>query len=226
MTKRITQPPKRSARPRPLTERGLARAVGVLTGVDPDLARVVECFGRPPLWGRAADFATLIHIILEQQVSLASARAAFDRLAAAAPVTPENFLRFDDAALLTIGFSRQKAAYGRGLARALASGELDLEALDTLDNDQARAALVALNGIGPWTADIYLLLALRRPDVWPVGDLALVLALQEVKGLAQRPTPAEMEAIAEAWRPWRAVAARVLWHYYLKTPRRKKTADD
>ena len=220
MTKRNTKPHTHKARPRALTERSLARAVGVLMVVDPDLARVVECFGRPPLWGRVAGFATLIHIILEQQVSLASARAAFNRLAAAAPVTPENFLRFDDAALLAIGFSRQKAAYGRGLAHALASGELDLEALGTLDDHLVRAALVALKGIGPWSADIYLLMALRRPDVWPAGDLALVLAMQEVKGLAQRPTAAHMEAIAEAWRPWRAAAARVLWHYYLNTPRR------
>ena len=219
-------PPKHALPARPLTERGLARAVRALTTLDADLAQVVERFGRPPLWGRATGFATLIHIILEQQVSLASARAAFDRLAAAAPVTPENFLSFDDAALLAIGFSRQKAAYGRGLARALGSGQLDLVALERLDDDQARAALVALKGVGPWTADIYLLLALRRPDVWPVGDIALVQAVTEVKRLAQRPTAEAMETLGEAWRPWRAVAARVLWHYYLKTPRRKASKGD
>jgi len=206
---------------RPLTDRRLAHAIQALVAVDSDLAHVVRRFGRPPLWGRAAGFATLLHIILEQQVSLASARAAFDRLAAAGPVTPHRFLAYSDTELRTIGFSRQKAAYGRGLARALAAGDLDLSALERLDDEAARAALIGLKGIGPWTADIYLLMALRRPDVWPTGDLALVQAMQEVKGLAQRPTPTEALSIAEAWRPWRAAAARVLWHWYLSTPRRR-----
>ena len=204
----------------PLTDRRLAHAVGELCAADPDLGAVIARFGRPPLWGRAPGFATLLHIILEQQVSLASARAAFDRLVAAGPVTPASFLLHDDATLRAFGFSRQKAGYGRGLAQALASGALDLTALERLDDDSARAALVGLKGIGPWTADIYLLMALRRPDIWPVGDLALVQAMQAIKGLAQRPTPADMLALAERWRPWRAAAARVLWHYYLSTPRR------
>ncbi len=217
----------RSVKARALTDRGLVRAVEALASVDADLARVLERFGPPPLWGRATGFPTLIHIILEQQVSLASARAAFDRLQAAAPVTPESFLLFDDAALRAFGFSRQKAAYARGLATAILTGELDLEGLERLDDDAARAALVAIKGIGPWTADIYLLMALRRPDVWPIGDLALVLAMQEVKRLPQRPTPLEMTAMAEAWRPWRAAGARLLWQWYLNTPRRgKATMDD
>lgn len=207
--------------PRPLTHRSLARAVSALAAQDSDLARVVGQFGPPPLWGRAPGFATLLHIILEQQVSLASARAAFDRLAAAGPVTPEHFLAYSDAALRAMGFSRQKAAYGRGLARALVAGDLDLEALEHQEDEAARAALLRLKGIGPWTADIYVLMVLRRPDVWPTGDLALVQAMQEVKGLAQRPTPTEALAIAEGWRPWRAAAARVLWHWYLSTPRRR-----
>ena len=205
---------------RPLTERGLGQAVRVLAAADPDLAAVVARYGRPPLWERAGGFPTLIHIILEQQVSLASARAAFDRLAAAGPITPASFLRLDDAALRAVGFSRQKAAYGRGLAQAIVSGALDLAALESMDDEAARSALIAIKGIGPWTADIYLLMALRRPDIWPVGDLALVQAMQAIKGLAQRPTPADMLALAERWRPWRAAAARVLWHYYLSTPRR------
>lgn len=210
--------------PRPLTERSLSRAVNALVTVDAGLARVVAQFGRPPLWGRPAGFATLLHIILEQQVSLASARAAFDRLAAAGPVTPEHFLRLSDTELRLIGFSRQKSAYGRGLAEAVMAGRLDLETLASLDDDAARAALVSLKGIGPWTADIYLLMALRRPDIWPTGDLALVQALQDVKNLARRPTADEALAIAEGWRPWRAVAARVLWHWYLSTPRRLAAA--
>ena len=222
---RITKPTRRS-RPLALSERNLGRVVGELAALDSDLAAVVARFGRPPLWGREGGFATLVHIILEQQVSLASARAAFDRLAAAGPVTPENFLLLDDDALRAIGFSRQKAAYGRGLAAAIAAGALDLNALEHMDDEAARAALVSIKGIGPWTADIYLLMVLRRADVWPVGDLALVLAMQEVKRLPQRPTPADMLAIAEAWRPWRAAAARILWHYYLSTPRRQKRAPD
>jgi DNA-3-methyladenine glycosylase II len=210
---------------RPLTERGLGQAVRTLAAVDPDLAAVVARYGRPPLWERAGGFPTLIHIILEQQVSLASARAAFDRLAAAGPITPASFLRLDDASLRTIGFSRQKAAYGRGLALAITSGALDLAALESMDDEPARSALLAIKGIGPWTADIYLLMALRRPDIWPLGDLALVLAMQAVKGLAQRPTAAEALAIAESWRPWRAAAARVLWHYYLSTPGRPRATN-
>jgi DNA-3-methyladenine glycosylase II len=217
-------PTVKSRNHKPLTERTLARAVRELAAADADLARVVARFGRPPLWGREAGFATLLHIILEQQVSLASARAAFDRLRTAGPVTPERFLQYSDAELRGVGFSRQKAEYGRGLAQALAAGALDLGALALMDDAAARARLIALKGIGPWTADIYLLMALRRPDIWPSGDLALVLAMQEVKGLPARPTPVEALAIAEQWRPWRAVGARVLWHWYLSTPRRRVTA--
>jgi DNA-3-methyladenine glycosylase II len=168
------------------------------------------------MWRRRPGFPTLVHIILEQQVSLASARAAFERLqAAAAPLTPERFLEFDDAALKVIGFSRQKTAYGRHLAQALLERRFSLAALNRMDDATARANLLELKGVGPWTADIYLLMALRRPDVWPHGDLALAVAVQRVKRLRSRPTPEELERIGAAWRPWRAVAARVLWHYYL-----------
>ena len=207
-----------------LTERGLTFAVDALTKTDSDLARVVAAFGCPPLWARPSGFPTLIHIILEQQVSLASAQAAFDRLSAAGPVRPESFLRFSDNELRMIGFSRQKAAYVRSLAAALLSGEMDLEGLEHQDDGLARSSLTNLKGIGPWSADIYLMMALRRPDVWPRGDLALNQALQEVKGLAKRPTQEEASAIAERWRPWRAAAARVLWHWYLSTPRRRASA--
>jgi DNA-3-methyladenine glycosylase II len=158
----------------------------------------------------------LLRTILEQQVSLASARAAYDKLLAiAAPLTPARFLELDDLELRAVGFSRQKARYGRELAAAIASGELDLDRLHELDDEAVAAALTRVKGIGRWTADIYLLLALRRPDIWPSGDLALALAVQQAIGLAATPAPPEMERIAEAWRPWRAVAARLLWHYYL-----------
>jgi DNA-3-methyladenine glycosylase II len=202
--------------PHSLDEQSLASALTDLAARDADLAAVLAELGPPPLWAREPGFPTLIHIILEQQVSLASARAAFERLQAAVhPLTPESFLLLDDAALRAIGFSHQKVGYARHLAIALVEGRLDLAALAGLDDDAARAALVALKGIGPWTADIYLLMALRRPDVWPGGDLGLQIGMQLVKGLPRRPTGEETAMIAEAWRPWRTVAARLLWHHYL-----------
>jgi DNA-3-methyladenine glycosylase II len=203
-------------RAEPLTTAAVGVAVAELAAVDADLAAIVDRFGRPPLWARPPGFATLTFIILEQQVSLASARAAFERLAAATgELTPEAFLRLGDGELLAIGFSRQKTRYVRGLAGAILAGELDLDAIERLDDGRARAALTNLTGIGPWTADIYLLLALGRPDVWPIGDLALVSAVREVKRLARRPSSDELTALAEPWRPWRSVAARLFWHHYL-----------
>ena len=199
-----------------LSRASLAVAVEQLAAADPDLAAIVERFGPPPLWDRVPGFATLVHIILEQQVSLASAQAAFDRLRAAAdPLTPARFLDLTDAELLTIGFSRQKARYGRALATALDGGSLDLDSLTSLDDDSAHRELVAIPGIGPWTATIYLLMVLGRPDLWPVGDIALAQAVAEVKGLERRPSPLEMAELGETWRPWRSVAARLFWHDYL-----------
>lgn len=149
-------------------------------------------------------------------MSLASARAAFTRLLSlASPLTPERFLALDDARLKGAGFSRQKTLYGRHLAEAVARGELNLEAFDEMDDAEVKAELTRVKGIGAWTADIYLLMSLRRADAWPVGDLALAVAMQEVKRLPSRPAPVELAAIAEAWRPWRAVGARLLWNYYL-----------
>ncbi|HEX8503488.1 MAG TPA: hypothetical protein VF659_23090 [Pyrinomonadaceae bacterium] len=208
----------RAVAPGRLTEKSLARGVAALSKVDADLARVAGACGRPPMWEREEGFPTLVLTILEQQVSLASAAAAFGRLlAAASPLTPEKFLAFDDARLRGFGFSRQKALYCRLAARAVAEGGLDFAALASLGDDAARAALVRLKGVGPWTAEIYLLRALGRPDAWPSGDLALQLAAQDVKRLPSRPTPAELDALAERWRPLRAVAARLLWLHYLST---------
>jgi DNA-3-methyladenine glycosylase II len=210
----------------PLTAATLTHALADLTSRDPLLARIVAVYGPPPLWPREPGFGTLLHIILEQQVSLASAQAAFDRLLiVAAPLTPERFLALDDATLKTVGFSRQKITYGRSLAQAILSRQLDLDGLTGQDDDAARAALVRVKGIGRWTADIYLLLALRRPDVWPSGDLALAAAVQGALGLSTMPRPAELETIGEQWRPWRAVAARLLWHFYLSGGARKAEGD-
>ena len=201
--------------PAALNEASFKRGLRSLARRDRDLAGILRRLGPPPLWAREPGFPTLIYIILEQQVSLASARAAYDRLLASGPLTPARFLGFDDAALKAIGFSRQKTAYGRGLARAVADGELDLAALEAMTDAEARVALQKVKGVGPWTAEIYLLMALLRPDAWPSGDLALAVALQYVKGLPARPGPDEVVALGRAWQPWRAVAARLLWHHYL-----------
>lgn len=221
----MTKPVRRlGTAPLTLDETTLAQGLRHLSKRDPDLAKILNDLGTPPMWSREPGFPTLIHTILEQQVSLASAQAAFNRLLEiASPLTPQNFLALDAATLKAAGFSRQKTAYGRQLAGAIVEGRLDLEAFDTLDDAAARAELVKLKGIGTWTADIYLLMALRRPDIWPGGDLALAIAAQEVKRLPARPTPGELEAMSVRWQPWRAVAARLLWSYYLSRPQRKAT---
>jgi DNA-3-methyladenine glycosylase II len=199
-----------------LTKKKLAQAVSDLAARDEDLAAVIDRHGPPPLWGRKPGFPTLVQIILEQQVSLASAKAAFEKLRAALEVvTPEGLLSLDDGELKAIGFSRQKTRYCRGLARAIVQGELDVQGLSRLPDAEAKETLMSLVGIGRWTADIYLLMALRRPDIWPKGDLALAKAAQQVKGLDELPDQDQLEVLAESWQPWRAVAARVLWHHYL-----------
>ncbi len=202
---------------RPLTIRTLRRAARELGETDLQLGASVERYGPPPLWSREPSYATLVHLILEQQVSLASAQAAFDRLRTALgrTVEPAPLLRLTDGELRTIGFSRQKAGYARTLATAMLDG-YDLAALDAMPDDEVRTALIAMPGIGPWTADIYLTMCLLRPDVWPHGDLALATSARDLLELEDRPTFAELAAIAERWHPYRAVAARILWHDYLR----------
>jgi len=183
---------------------------------DSDLAHVVSTFGNPPFWTHAPGFPGVVIAILAQQVSLESAQAAFTKLGnAIGSISPEGFLSLDDDALRTIGFSRQKASYVRGVAQGIMAGQIDLQDLESMDDDEARKRLMEVRGIGAWTADTYLLFALRRPDAWPSGDLALAKAIQEIKGLATTPSSEEVDGIADHWRPWRAVAARILWHHYL-----------
>lgn len=199
-----------------LTQDTLLKGVQELCDRDPDLARIVEQYGPPPLWSRSPGFPTLIRIILEQQVSLASAKAAYEKLEnAIAPVTPERFLELSDEALKTIGFSRQKTRYGRELSNALLSRTLRLGDLEEAPDHLVRIALMQIKGIGIWTSTIYLLMALGRPDVWPTGDIALHSAIQKAKGLDQRPSSEEARIMSLEWQPWRAVAARMLWHLYL-----------
>ena len=191
------------------------RDTRALAAADPLLGASVERFGPPPLWARDASYATLVHLILEQQVSLASAQAAFDRLVVTlGEVTPAGVLRLDDVQMRAVGFSRQKTGYARDLARALDDG-FDLAALSALTDDEVRVALTHHRGIGRWTADIYLTMCLLRPDIWPRGDLALRTAAAELTGSA-KPSDGELAERAEAWRPFRAVAARILWHDYLR----------
>lgn len=207
-----------------LTRTRLLAGMKILARRDPHLATILSRHGPPPLWERAPGFPTLLHIILEQQVSLASAKATYARLQQAAePLSPENFQRLTDPQLRKIGFSRQKTRYGRALAGAVLDGSLDLDGLEHLADPEARTRLMKITGIGAWTADIYLLMALGRPDIWPQGDLALELAVQRAKGLGKRPTRNEALAISEPWRPWRAVAARLLWHFYLEDRRPAQT---
>jgi len=204
-----------------LTEMSFRAAADELAGRDAVLGAIVHRHDVPEFWARPPGFATLLLLILEQQVSLASARAAYERVdTRLGGVTPLALLELSDAELREDGFSRQKTRYARALASALLAGELDLELVAELDDDGAREALVALPGIGPWTAEVYLLSALRRPDTWPVGDIALQEAARRALGLDTRPSPAELEEIGERWRPHRATAARLLWHLYLSAPPR------
>jgi len=209
----MTSPPPQ------MTEKDLLSASEILAERDPDLARVIDRIGPPPMWDREPGFPTLVHIILEQQVSLASAKAAFDKLVARiAPLEPASFLKLEDPELKAIGFSGQKGRYCRELAKAVLGDSLDLDGLASLADDQVRAELTKVTGIGRWTADIYLLMALGRSDVWPRGDLALLKAVRDLKGLAEPPTEVEFEALGDPWRPWRSVAARMLWNHYLNPP--------
>jgi DNA-3-methyladenine glycosylase II len=200
-----------------LTREHFAHGLDELARRDRHLAGVLAAIGPPPMWARKPGFGTLLHIILEQQVSLASAQAAFDRLKVACHgrITPRHILILTDEQLKRIGFSRQKAGYARELSRAILLRQFNPAALEMMPDEAVREALVALKGIGPWTADIYLLMVLLRPDVWPHGDLALAVAVQEIMGLSTRPTYVELSQMAERWKPWRAVAARICWHYYL-----------
>jgi len=199
-----------------LTQATFTQAIVELTARDQHLSAVVSKWGPPPFWVHEPGFAGLVLAILSQQVSLESAQAAFDKLERVTdPVEPKSFLALDDVQLRQAGFSRQKASYVRGLAHLVLDGELDLDGFASLDDDRVRESLIAMRGVGPWTADTYLLFALRRPDSWPTGDLALAKAIQELNGLAELPSWEEVDRTAESWRPWRSVAARILWHHYL-----------
>jgi DNA-3-methyladenine glycosylase II len=178
---------------------------------------ILKEYSYPPMWTREPSFATLIHIILEQQVSLASAKAAFVKLQEKlGTITPEGLLLLTDEELRACYFSRQKTVYARHLAEALIAKQIQLHHFDTLHDDDIRTVLTQVKGIGNWTVDVYLLFALQRTDIFPTGDLAMINALKEVKALPKTATKEELIALAEVWRPYRSVATMLLWHYYIK----------
>ena len=200
----------------PLTRKTLALAARELAARDSLLANIHATYGDPPLWQRAAGFRTLVHIILEQQVSLSSAKSMLLRLEREIqPFTAERFIELGEMYLRALGVTRQKSAYLLHLSESIVSGELSIKRLSRMNDDQVLLQLTRIKGIGLWSANIYLLMAMRRADIWPAGDLALAVAIKELKGLPTRPTHEELEMIAEQWRPHRAVAARMLWQYYL-----------
>jgi DNA-3-methyladenine glycosylase II len=208
-----------------LNARSLTTAAKALAGSDADLAVVFAAYGTPPMWHRRPGFATLLRIILEQQVSLASAKACFDKLTAhLGEVTPDGLLSITGPDLKIIGFSRQKAAYARHLSEAILEERVDLSKLHSLPDAEVKAELLKLKGVGEWTSDIYLLMAMLRPDVMPRGDIALHEAYRKLTSAEKRPGSNEFIAIAERWRPFRSVAARLLWHFYLSERELRKPA--
>ena len=204
------------------TEADIAAGLAALVIADPRLAEVAAIAGAVPLRRRPGGFAGLAGIVVSQQLSTASASAIWGRLAAAyEPFTPQALIRARSDRLARLGLSAPKIRALKEIARAIVGGGLDCEALPEMPADTAHAALCAVHGIGPWTADIYLLFCLGHPDAWPAGDLALQEAARLAFALPARPTAKEMQALAETWRPWRAVAARVLWTYYRTVKKRE-----
>jgi DNA-3-methyladenine glycosylase II len=194
-----------------------------LASTDDDLATIIGTHQYPPMWARPNTFETLVHIILEQQVSLASALAALNKLRERLnEVTPDTFLTLTDEELKACYFSRQKIVYTKGLATELLEERLDLDSLEVLPDNEVRAKLISLNGVGNWTIDVYLMFVLQRTDIFPVGDLAAVSALRQVKKLPKNTSKERLLEIAANWQPYRAVATMLLWHLYLSSPKRGK----
>ncbi len=201
---------------RQLTNATLRLGTSELCRQDPDLAAIVRRFGVPPMWARRPGFPTLVRIILEQQVSLAAARTMYQRLVErVGTVSPESVSSLGVTGLRALGFTGQKSAYCHELAGRVLDGTLDLSAVARAPDDLGRRALLDVRGLGPWSVDIYYLMALRRPDVWPHGDLALADAVHRTKRMRARPDYTRLTRLAAQWAPWRSVAARILWHHYL-----------
>jgi len=200
---------------RQLTKTTLARGLAELSERDADIARALAEAGSPPLRRRDAGFPALFRTIVGQQVSTHAARAIWARVEGRCdPMTPEKLLRLRDSTLRAAGLSRQKILYARSLAREISSGALDLDGLVRMGEEDAIAQLTRVKGIGRWSAEVYLLFALGRADVWPVDDLALAKAVMHMKCIEGKRIRADLVAVAEPWRPWRGAAALLMWHYY------------
>ena len=197
-----------------LTNDSLAAGAMILARRDHYLDSIYSVHGVPPMWGRPPGFPTLLRIVLEQQVSLVSARAMFARLNSnIQPFTAQAFTSAGEEYLRSLGVTRQKAHYCIQVAQAFTNGHL--RSLHRMRDEDAHAELLRIKGVGPWTANIYLLMALKRPDIWPDGDVALATAVGKLRGMKERPSFVELAKMAERWRPYRSVAARMLWQYYL-----------
>ena len=193
----------------------LRPALEALAARDPDIARCYRACGLPPVRRHKTGFAGLLRIVMAQQVSAASAAAINARLDKALnPMTPAAFLALDEAALKAIGLSRQKMRYGRALAGDVLARRIDFRTIGAMSDEDAIASLTQALGIGRWSAEVYLLFALRRGDIWPAGDLAVQAAAQRLKSLPDRPVGEAMRTLGEPWRPYRSAAARLLWHLY------------
>jgi DNA-3-methyladenine glycosylase II len=189
----------------------------LLAKKDKDLAAIIKQYGHPPMWSRPATFQTLILTILEQQVSLASAYAAFKRLTEKVGyVTPQKILALTDEEMRACYFTRQKMGYARGLATAIKTKKLVLSHLTNKPDEEIRTELKKLKGIGDWTVDVYLMHALQRSDLFPLGDIALVNSMRENKNLGKDFPKEKMLTIAEPWKPYRTIATMILWHAYIK----------
>ncbi|MEO6314896.1 MAG: DNA-3-methyladenine glycosylase 2 family protein [Chitinophagaceae bacterium] len=191
---------------------------GQLAKRDLHLQSILKAYGYPPMWSRPASFESLVHIILEQQVSLAAAKAALEKLRQKiGAITPANVILLSDADLRACYFSRQKTVYIRCLAEAFHTKKLDLKKMGAGTDDAIRTDLKKIKGIGDWTVDIYLLFVLQRVDVFPTGDLAMMNALRQIKQLPKETSKEAIIAMAEGWRPYRSLATMMLWHHYIKT---------
>ncbi|MEC7485540.1 MAG: DNA-3-methyladenine glycosylase 2 family protein [Pseudomonadota bacterium] len=204
---------------------GEGGALDALASRDADIARVITAYGPPPDRSLPASFDTLARAVIGQQVSRAAASSIHKRMLAAGLMSVENVAGLTVEDMMPVGLSRRKAEYLIGIAEEIASGKLDMKALAGLPGEDVQARLVAIRGIGAWTADNFRLFALADMDAWPVNDVALQEAMKRLKSLDQRPTAAEMEDMGEVWRPYRGAGALVLWHLYGIEVRKTTVAD-
>jgi DNA-3-methyladenine glycosylase II len=209
-----------------LTVRTLKSSLRRLAERDAHVAAAVERYGFPALRRRPPGFEALLRAIVAQQISIQAAASIWKRIeAAVAPLTAEAYCAVSEEMLRACGLSRQKLAYARSLAELVRSGEVPLDRFDELDDEEAIASLVKIKGVGRWTAEIYLMFALGRRDMWPVDDLGLVVGMQRMKNLRRRPDKKRMLRLGEPWRPWRSAGAHLLWHYFHETQAERRRAN-